>query len=222
MNNLFPEINPNLDEIIEMESVLDADEIIKDEKCDDSDDESYEKPKSKHEEVFSQNVKLEIKNKPKRDYSHLKKAREKGAITRKEKAEAKRLLKAEAKAVKEEEKRLRREATKERNRQKARDRYYKQKDLKEDQEKITAEKIITDTKPKHQFTTSIHAKPNNMDFNTFAKYMLKYETMKEDYHNERKAKIVQPPPTKPIEIPYHPPNYPLNYRPRAKTEWNGF
>jgi hypothetical protein len=217
MNKLFPEINPNLDEIIEMEKVLDPNEIIKD-------DTDVEKSKSAHNEVFAENVKIEISSKsskPKRDYSHLKKAREKGAITRKQKAETKRLAKAEAKAKKDEEKRLRREATKERNRAKARDRYYKQKDLKEEKEKLTAKKIITDTKPKHQITSSVHAKPNNMDFNTFAKYMLKYETMKEEYHTERRSKIVKPPPTKPIEIPYHPPNYPLNYRPRAKTEWNG-
>ena len=214
MNKLFPEINPNLDEIIEMETVLDPDEIIKDD---------IAVKKNTHAEVFSQNVKLEVQvkkqpKKAKRDYSHLKAAREKGAITRKQKADAKRLAKAEAKEKKEEEKRLRREATKERNREKARDRYYKQKDLKEESKKIIAEKIINDTKPKHQITSSVNAKPDGMDFNTFAKYMIKYESMKEQYHTERKAKIV---PTKPIEIPYHPPNYPLNYRPRPKTEWNG-
>ena len=107
--NLFPEINPNLDEIAEMENTLDADEVIKD-------DVDFSKDKSTHNDIFvkgKQNIKMKIKEptdtetendvKPKkkgRDYSHLAAARKKGAETRKAKAEAKGRAKEEAKLEK--------------------------------------------------------------------------------------------------------------------------
>ena len=231
-NNLFPEINPNLDEIVELESVIDADDVLKD-------DIDYDKPKSTHAQIFNQkkqNVKLETKEikppsitkKKTRDYSHLAEARKKGAETRRRKAEAKRVAKAEAKALKDEAKQKRKEATMERNRVKARARYYTQKDKKENETIETAKEIVETTKPKYQYKQQ-PTKPNGMDFNTFAKYMMKYEGMKEAYNKQKASKKK----SKPVPIPkkeeasFHPQHYPAmlsHYtNPKARyKEWTGF
>ena len=67
-----------------------------------------------------------------------------------------------------------------------------------------------------------------MDFNTFAKYMMKYEEMKDAYNKQKaKPKSIK---SKPKSIPekpkpsYHPKNYPLNmYAPTNRyKEFNGF
>lgn len=230
-NNLFPEINANLDEIVELESVIDADDVLKD-------DIDYDKPKSTHAQIFKQkkqNVKLEVEDKPQpitkkktRDYSHLAAARKKGAETRRRKAEEKRAAKAEAKSIKDEAKIKRKEATMERNRVKARERYYKQKDIKQNESIETAKEIVETTKPKYQYKQQPQ-KPNGMDFNTFAKYMMKYEGMKEAYNKQKASKKK----SKPVPIPkkeeqsFHPQHYPsllskyTNPQARYK-EWTGF
>ena len=233
--NLFPEINPNVEELIEKENSIDPDEIIKD-------DLDYSKPKTKAKDIFMkpsrQNIKLKVKEptdtiveediKPKKDrYAHLARARQKGIETRKRKAEEKRKAKAEAKSIKDEEKRLRKEATAERNRVNARNRYYKQKEAKQN----VAEKIVEKTKPIPKQSIKAPVRPQNngnMDFNTFAKYMMKYEEMKDAYNKQKaKPKSIK---SKPKSIPekpkpsYHPKNYPLNmYAPTNRyKEFNGF
>ncbi len=241
--NLFPEINPNLDEIAEMENTLDADEVIKD-------DVDFSKDKSTHNDIFvkgKQNIKMKIKEptdtitendvktkKKGRDYSHLAAARKKGAETRKAKAEAKRRAKEEAKLEKEKQKQLRREATKERNREKARQRYYKQKEQKKN-DSIEAAKVIEQkTRPRNKYEKQNSKystpKPDGMSFNTFAKYMMRYEDMKEKYNQHKKStrKKQMIPTQKPKPKPkpsFHPPNYPLAniYNPSQKyKDWTGF
>lgn len=158
---------------------------------------------------------------PKKDrYAHLVKARAKGAETRKAKAEAKRQAKEAEKARKAEERRIRKEATMERNRQKARDRYHRQKIIKEEEQKKLDQKfvesipkppVVNSSKPRSRMPQ----KPSGMDFNTFAKYMMKYEQMKDAYQKSQKPKpktikkvtVQEPPKAK----PYHPKNYPLSH-----------
>ena len=223
-NNLFPEINPNIDEIIEKEDMIDGEEVVKD------DDMDYSAPKSTHKDIFmsgskKQNVKLKVKEttdtitesdvepeKPKKKdrYAHLAKARQKGIETRRRKAEEKRKAKEAEKLKKKEEREARRKATMERNRENARKRYYKQKEQKQN----IAEKIVEDTKitPIQRATRNPEIKNNNnMDFNTFAKYMMKYEQMKEAYNKQKqkKSKPIPVPKKEPEKPTYHPPNYPL-------------
>ena len=91
--NLFPEINPNIDEIVEKENMIDGDEVIKD------DDIDYNAPKKTQKDIFltnkkgQTNIKLEVKEptdtetendtvKSKKDrYAHLANARQKGIET---------------------------------------------------------------------------------------------------------------------------------------------
>ncbi len=237
-NGLFPEINPNVDELIEKEDAIDKEEIIKD------DDMNYTAPKTSHSDIFMKskgNIKMKIKEptdtitetdvKPKKGrYAHLAKARQKGIETRKRKAEEKRKAKEVEKAKKLEEREARKKATADRNREKARARYYKQKE--KNKTTNVAKNIVEKTNV--PVNRQIKA-PNqgNMDFNTFARYMMKYEEMKDAYH---KAKKPKPPKTKPITIPkkpknknnekvsYHPPNYPLNmFAPNNRyREFTGF
>ena len=238
-NNLFPEINPNIDEIIEKEDMINGDEVVKD------DDMDYSAPKSSHKDIFmsgKKNVKLNIKEptdtitesdvekpKPKKDrYAHLAKARQKGIETRRRKAEERRKAKEEAKLKKQQEREARKKATAERNRASARERYYKQKEAKQN----VAEKILEDSKveaEKEKIKTMKKTKQlpvnNNMDFNTFARYMMKYEQMKDAYNKQKTKKSKPIPIKKKEEEPtYHPPNYPLSmYAPTNRyKEWGGF
>ena len=234
--NLFPEINPNIDELVEKEDMIASDEVIKD------DDMDYSTPKTNHNDIFigsnqKRNVKLKVKEptdtitqsdiepKPKKDrYAHLAKARQKGIETRSRKAEEKKRLKELEKAKKAEERQARKQATAERNRENARKRYYKQKESKQN----VARKIVEDTKPPPM--NSIKARPtpnNNMDFNTFAKYMMKYETMKDAYNKHKnKTKAIPIPKKKPEpkKEEYHPKHYPLSmYAPTNRyKEFTGF
>lgn len=217
-NNLFPEINPNIDEIVEKEQMLDGDEVVKDEDTD------YTAPKKKHKDIFmsnkKQNIKMNIKEptdtetendiiKPKKDrYAHLAKARQKGIETRRRKAEEKRKIKEAEKLKKQEARELRKKATMERNRENARKRYYKQKEQKQN----VAQKIVQDTTIKKTHQSFKNPNPTGMDFNTFAKYMMKYENMKDAYNKQKQKSKPQPIPKKEKPKPsYHPPNYPLSY-----------
>ena len=212
--SLFPEINPNIEEIIEREDALDGDDLIID-----------EEKELGHNDIFTnkkisknKNVKIEIA--PKKDkYSHLVEARKKGAVTRQKKAELKRIAKAEAKAIKDEEKRLRREATTERNRVKARERYRREKAKKDEQsnlkEKIRLESHVKKERQEHQHRqhygkAPLPPKPEGMNFEKFAGYMMRYEGLKRDYETSRKKRSA------PIPIPQKPPqefpdNYPLSH-----------
>tara|TARA_R110000824_G_scaffold65532_2_gene170579 strand:+ start:10666 stop:11361 length:696 start_codon:yes stop_codon:yes gene_type:complete len=212
--SLFPVINPNIEEIIEREDALDGDDVIID-----------EEKELGHNDIFTnkkistrQNVKMEIA--PKKDkYSHLVEARKKGAITRQKKAEAKRIAKAEAKAIKDEEKRLRREATTERNRVKARERYRREKSKKDEQSDIK-EKIRLESHAKKQKQviqhqqwrgkTPVAPKPEGMNFEKFAGYMMRYEGLKREYAaSQTKKSIPKPIQEKPPQE--FPDNYPLSH-----------
>ena len=151
-----------------------------------------------------------LKWKKQRDYSHLAKARAKGAEVRKAKAEARRLKKAEEKAEKDRIKAEKRAATTERNRQRAKDRYYEKK--KQSHKEPVVKQVI---KPGPAPTPAI---ANGMDFNTFANYMLKYENMKKKYKDavdkqtaEKERKRQEAIRKKDVkkEPAYHPENYPL-------------
>tara|TARA_R110002167_G_scaffold9170_2_gene41805 strand:- start:932 stop:1579 length:648 start_codon:yes stop_codon:yes gene_type:complete len=209
-NNLFPEINPNINEIIENENMLDSGNVIKNE---------IEGIKQmEQDDIFDE--------KPKKKYEHLDKARLKGAEVRKQKAEEKRIKKAEEKEKKDEEKRLRREATAERNRVKARERYYKQREQKEKIKKEIPKKIIEETKPKQEQRNYFKEKEINsqMDFNTFAKYMMEYETLKDKFNKQYEEDNKPKQEEKPKEKDYHPKNYPLShlYHKDRKRQFTNF
>lgn len=231
-NNLFPEINPNIDEIVEKENMIDGDEVVKDVNID------FSAPKSTHKDIFMKtNIKVNVKEKEPTDtetendvikeetkkdrYAHLAKARQKGIETRRKKAEEKRKIKEAEKLKKKEEREARKKATMERNRHNARQRYYRQKAEKTN----VAEKIVQDTNltPIQKATKNPDTK--GMDFNTFAKYMMKYENMKEAYHKQKQKSKPKPIPKKEPEKPsYHPPNYPLaHFAPHNRyKQFNGF
>jgi len=210
-NNLFPEINPNIDQIIQDEKMIDSGNAIK--------NEIIEVDKKEQDDIFDEKPKVKPISQKKKE--HLDNARIKSAETRRQKAEERKKLKEEEKARKDEEKRLRREATAERNRVKARERYYKQKEqkdkekdeIKEEVKKIPKQ-IVKDTTPKVRNIIKEHQQSNNMDFNTFAKYMMRYETLKDQYNQEIEEKNKQIKNQKKQEEnnTYHPKNYPLkNY-----------
>jgi hypothetical protein len=224
LNELFPSINPNIDELNEM-TPLNQDEQITN---DDPEPETEVKEDFKESDIFMKSGKKRLKSKlkeptdtiveedikPKRKYPHLAKARAKGAEVRKAKAEARRLKKEEEKELKNKLKSEKREATAERNRQKAKARYYTEKEKKKSQPIAIQQQFIPKSTKK------------DMDFNTFASYMMKYENLKEQYKNKNiKMKPMKQVNTKPIkkEIPYNPPNYPLShlYNPnlRNRKEW---
>ena len=215
---LFPEVNPNIDEIIEREKAVDPNNVIVEDKLN---ADLEVKEKTGHKDIFvkkkkvqfkdngEKNVKIEVEEKPKK-YSHLAAARQKGIETRRRKAAEKRAAKEAEKAKKAEERAARKAATMERNRQKARERYYKNKQSK----KEIPQKIVEDTKPRGVINKMQQAQnQNNMDFNTFAKYMMKYEQMKEAY-NTQKKKAIEKKAEKNVKkkMPtnsYNSPNYPL-------------
>jgi hypothetical protein len=206
---LFPVINPNIEEIIERENAVAGEDLILD-----------DDPVIGHNEIFSKsNVKLEVSEpvdipKKKDKYAHLAEARKKGALTRQKKAELKRIAKAEAKAKKDEEKRLRREATQERNRVKARERYRNQKAKKDDQSELKEKiRLESEAKKKQQEIEykRYHSKPlqnpqpSGMSFDKFADYMMRYEGLKRQYAQSQA--IRKPEPVKPKSE--FPANYPL-------------
>lgn len=205
-NNLFPVINPNIDQIIEDEKMLDSDNVIK--------NEIIEVVKKEQDDIFDTPKPKPISQKKK---EHLDNARIKSAETRRQKAEERKKLKEEEKARKEEEKKLRREATAERNRVKARERYYKQREQKEkvkEEVKEIPKQIVKDTTPMVRNVYKQQQQVNNMDFNTFAKYMMKYESLKEQYNKEIEQNNKREEQQKKQEEnnSYHPKNYPLrNY-----------
>jgi hypothetical protein len=217
-NNLFPEINPNIEQIIQDEKMIDSDNAVKneiievDKKEQDDIFDTFDKSVAKEASQGGATPPISQKKK-----EHLDKARIKSAETRRQKAEERKRLKEEEKARKEEEKKIRREATAERNRQKARERYYKQKEQKDKQKEEVKEipkQIVKDTTPKVRNIIQQAKNPNNMDFNTFAKYMMRYETLKEQYNKEieEKNKKSKEDKKKEESKTYHPKNYPLqNY-----------
>ena len=208
---MFPAANPDIDEVLKKEDCIDGEAVaqehieMKVEPIKESD--IFMKP-------VKNNMRLDVKPKnvkvkKQRDYSHLAKARAKGAEVRKAKAETRRLQKAEEKAEKDRIKAEKRAATTERNRQRAKDRYYEKKKQshKEDRKPVQASPPPVAPQMK-----------NGMDFNTFANYMLKYENMKKKYKDavdlqtaEKERKRQEAIRKKDVkkEPAYHPDNYPL-------------
>tara|TARA_R110002096_G_C14433342_1_gene710101 strand:- start:60 stop:800 length:741 start_codon:yes stop_codon:yes gene_type:complete len=228
--SLFPEINPNIEEIIQREQSASPDDV---------EIEANQETKRTHKDYFEEKPSLrdneemnstslvdlaeednelvgkvmEKKPSKKGRYDHLNSARLKGLEKRREKAKEKKLAKIEAKKIKEIEKAKRREATKERNRDKARERYRrlkKEKDVKVEEKRETFKKV----------------EPKNMSFKTFARYMNQYEEVKQAYKVEKEKKFKKNNikqqvkfKSKPVPVPnhirqrpqYNPPNYPLSH-----------
>ncbi len=219
---LFPEIIPNINEVIERENAIDGEEVLVTEA-------PIENTKQKDifvtkNKIAKKNIKLDVGEK-KDKYAHLAAARQKGIETRRRKAAERKALKEAEKAKKQEEKNARREATMERNRQKAKARYYKQKEIKQN----IPEKIYKETKPPQNYEAMAkQAQSSGMDFNTFAKYMMKYENMKEAYNKTKSKKKVEPKKPQPIKTKpikqFNSPNYPLAhlYNPNMRDTNNYF
>lgn len=215
---LFPEINPNVEELVQKDNALDGENVIV---------ESVEQKTevkdmfvNKKNKIIKKNIKFQIKDDGEKNveikkdknveikkdkYSHLKAARQKGIETRRKKAAERKALKEAEKLEKQKLRDERKKATMERNRQKARERYYKEKEKK----KTIPQKIINDTEIRG-INKVMQKTDNNMDFNTFAKYMMKYENMKEAY-NKQKTKTIQKKVEQKVEKKksYHSANYPL-------------
>ena len=249
-NNLFPVVNPNLDELAqEAKKPINEDEVIVPEgKTQELDNplkkelpnDIFVKKEKKGKIKLSKNEILDHKDptdtivetdvKPKRDYSHLAKARAKAQETRRLKAEERKKKKAEEKERKRLEKEAKKKATAERNKKKALERYYKNKEKKEMERLETAKHIAKEAR--NPPANMQHYNPptlqnTGMDFRTFSQYMFKYEQMKEQY---RKAKQPKPK-SKPIPIPkkqepkpkakpFHPEKYPLSnwYNPNNRNK----
>ena len=222
---MFPAPKEDVEEIIAKENCIDGENVAEEHlemKVEPiSEKDIFMQPKKKKQnivlkvndgEINNKNVKI-TKKKKQRDYSHLAKARAKGAEVRKAKAEARRLKKAEEKAEKDRIKAEKKAATAERNRQRARDRYYKQKEEREQKKK---EGKIQKPSPPVQKKEAI---PAGMSFEQFANYMLKYENMKKKYKDaidsqtaarEEKERIKKMEKERSMKKEqYHPANYPL-------------
>mgnify|MGYP003113250533 CR=1 FL=1 len=214
-SKLFPEINPNVEELIERDNAIDAENVIIEKPVEKTTEKDMFVKKKNKKVVFKdeegeKNVEMKVEEKPivKKDkYAHLKAARQKGIETRRRKAAERKALKEAEKLKKQEEKEARKKATMERNREKARQRYYKEKEKK----KSIPQKIVQATQPKGITQIRQQASMNNMDFNTFAKYMMKYENMKEAYNKQKKQEIEKKAVKKAQQKQqsYHSQNYPL-------------
>ena len=164
------------------------------------------------------------KGKPKRNYDHLKKAREKALVNRKAKAEEKRLLrqaeKEKKEALKEEKKQLRIE----KNRQRARENYHKKKDLKREEKAEIIEKIETIENPVIKKKVEKSIRNGSMSYEKFAMYMTMYEREKSIINQQKQKPIPKPKVKKPVKIvnkivSRHPPNYYVPNR-RSKQDIN--
>jgi len=218
-SKLFVEINPNIDQLAkEQEGLrpLTTPESVE--------NEVVENLPAKEDEIFDE-APME---KPKLTRQRAKKApREEGVSgevphltpVQLEREERKRIREAEAKAkaIAKEEKR---KEGQERNRQKARERYRRiaeeKKQKKVAEEKQIRKEIVKDnTKP-----SRMPQKEPQMDFGTFASYMMKYEDLKQQYatQQQQKKKAEEEAKPKPVEKTYHPAKYPLSnlYDPRKR------
>ena len=212
--DLLMDINPNLDEVIAEENAVNDEE--------EEHIENIRIEKSEHNEVFTE--------------SPLKKAKG-GKTTSKTpiglSREEKKAIREEEARKKFEEKQRKREETAQRNRERARLRYYEQKEKKDKElkekkkadetaKKEIPKKIIQETEKKMNNFQKAEVKQkasNDMDFHTFASYMMKYETMKEQYNKQKEAE--KPAPVEKKKS-YHPDNYPVSamYRNRKKLPNN--
>ena len=210
--DLLMDINPNLDEIIAEENTVadteNGEEHIKLEK----------EEVAEHNDVFADQAVKPTNKKP-----VFKKT---VGLSREQRAK----IKEEEALRKFEEKNKKREETTQRNRERARMRYYEQKAKKEQQQKVEKDipkKIVEQTEEKlnnFQKQEVSQKVSSNMDFHTFATYMLKYDELKEQVARQQREKM---PPPKPVEKPkpkYHPDNYPISavYRNKRSMPNNFF
>jgi len=215
-SKLFVEINPNIDQLAkEQEEVKNERVNIENEVINEvaREDEIFDEPKrgrKKKEELpmTPPTTPIEQNSKPK-------------STSQLEKEERKRLREAEAKAKALAKEEKRREGQ-ERNRQKARERYRRiaeeKKQKKAEEDKQVRKEIVKDnTKPSRMPT-----KEPQMDFGTFASYMMKYEDLKLQYQRQqqqqKQLEEEKKPKPKPVEKSYHPAKYPLQnlYDPRKR------
>tara|TARA_R110001632_G_scaffold216091_1_gene343480 strand:+ start:113 stop:739 length:627 start_codon:yes stop_codon:yes gene_type:complete len=200
---LLMDINPNLDEIIAEENTV-------------ADTENGEEHIVMEKEEVATHNSVFTEPKPKQP-------KRKG-LSREEKAQ----IKEEERLRKEEQKAKRREETAERNRERARLRYYEQKEKQQEQKKVEKEipkKIVEKTEQKlNNFQKQEVAQKidNNMDFHTFASYMMKYEDLKTQYAKQQQQQ--QPKPVEKAKPKYHPDNYPIGsvYRHKRSIPNNFF
>lgn len=162
--------------------------------------------------------------KGKRNYDHLKKAREKALANRKAKAEEKKLLrlaeKEKKEALKEEKKQLRIE----KNRQRARENYHKKKDLKREETTEIIEKIETIENPVVKKKVEKSIRNGSMTYEKFAMFMTMYEREKNIINQQKQKHIPKPKVKKSVKIvnkivSKHPPNYYVPNR-RSKQDIN--
>lgn len=249
--NLFLEVNPNIDEIVKEEQQLNEEATIEEKQdvlpkqryshqdvlCDD-------KPKPKKKKVIrkKKEVTFEEPNSPapsppsprpeimhKSDeeetvqFEPLKKVSPKatcGEATlsyREQKKLETKKRKEEEKQLKEEARLKRKKETQERNRQKARERYWTQKqekdNLKKEVEIETPKKIVEKTTEKlnNLQRNEIQNKvSNSMDFAQFSSYMLQYEQMKQHFKTEQEEEHKKKQREKQQEEPKINNNYPYH------------
>jgi len=208
--NLFLEVNPNIDEIIKEEQELDEDTTIEEKQevlpkqryshqdvlCDGDSPPNEEKKKGrslkKKETVqFSPKATQGEATPPKATHGEATPTEPKLSYREQKKLDTQK-RKEEARQLKEEIRLKRKKETQERNRQKARERYWKQKEEKEKIKKNveieTPKKIVEKTTEKlnnlqrNEIQNKVN---NNMDFAQFSSYMLQYEQMKQHFKTEQ-------------------------------------
>lgn len=230
-SKLFVEINPNIDQLAKEQEQMKGEvqnEVVSEKELENLpakeeeifDEPPMEKPKLKRQRANK--VKFEVEDLPMTPPTTPVEAPKKSLTpVQLEREERKRLREAEAKAkalAKEE----KRKEGQERNRQRARERYRRiaeeKKQKKAEEEKQIRKDIVKDnTKP-----TRMPTKEPQMDFGTFASYMMKYEDLKLQYAKQQEQKKqleeASKPKPKPVEKSYHPSKYPLQnlYDPRKR------
>lgn len=239
LNSMFPKPVKDVEDVINKESCIDG-EAVSEEKIVESlkvnpirKDEIFMKPKKRKENIV---LKVEdgrpaVEKKSDR-YAHLAEARKKGAETRRLKAIERKAKKDAEKEEKQRKKEEKKKASIERNRQRARDRYYGKKAEKETKNKILTKDGTLNVKSKPinipRMPESRQTFAKEMDFNTFASHMLKYENMKQRYFNmaqQRKQDTIKQQRIQEIKKPeYHPKNYPLSniYNPANRKNTSFF
>ena len=160
------------------------------------------------------------KSKGKRNYDHLKKAREKALANRKKKAEEKKLLRQAEKDKKEALKEEKRQLRIEKNRQRARENYHKKKDLKKEEKKEIIEKIETIENPVVKKKVEKSIINGSMTYEKFARFMNMYEREKQAINQKKSKPIPIPKKKKEVKIvnrhiSKHPPNY---YNPNRRNK----
>ena len=210
--NLFLEVNPNIDEIVKEEQELNEEATIEEKQ------EVLPKQRYSHQDVLCDEETVQFSPKKKKVIRKKKikfevtpKSDEEETVQFSPKAtqveatpeatplsyrEQKKLdtqkRKEEARQLKEEIRLKRKKETQERNRQNARERYWKQKEEKEKIKKNveieTPKKIVERTTEnlnnlqRNEIQNKVN---NNMDFAQFSSYMLQYEQMKQHFKTEQ-------------------------------------